>query len=252
MPRAWSAPPLAPAVAACVCSTPTCAASASSASSPTSARRSSTRCSRIFVTTVLGAPVAVLGLIEGIAEATASITSYPFGQAADYTGRRTALRARRLRARRASASWCSPSPPSGRWRWPAASSTASARACARRRATTSSRRTRGPSSRGWPSACTAPWTRMGAVVGPLIALPLMSSRLVCAGSSPSPSCRGSSACSSILLFVREHREQPQRARLPPLAAGLAGLSLAAGRLPDLRRRQLERHVHPAQGQGRAA
>ena len=42
----------------------------------------------IFVTTVLGAPVAVLGLIEGIAEATASITKYPFGQAADYTGRR--------------------------------------------------------------------------------------------------------------------------------------------------------------------
>lgn len=42
----------------------------------------------IFVTTVLGAPVAVLGLIEGIAEATASIAKYPFGQAADYTGRR--------------------------------------------------------------------------------------------------------------------------------------------------------------------
>ncbi len=42
----------------------------------------------IFVTGVLGAPVALLGLIEGIAEATASITKYPFGQAADYTGRR--------------------------------------------------------------------------------------------------------------------------------------------------------------------
>ena len=42
----------------------------------------------IFVTTVLGAPVAVLGLIEGIAEATASITKFPFGQASDYTGRR--------------------------------------------------------------------------------------------------------------------------------------------------------------------
>jgi MFS family permease len=41
----------------------------------------------IFVTTVLGLPVAVLGLIEGVAEATASITKYPFGQAADYTGR---------------------------------------------------------------------------------------------------------------------------------------------------------------------
>ena len=42
----------------------------------------------IFVTSVLGVPVALLGLIEGIAEATASITKYPFGQAADYTGRR--------------------------------------------------------------------------------------------------------------------------------------------------------------------
>jgi len=41
----------------------------------------------IFITTVLGVPVAILGVIEGIAEATASITKYPFGQAADYTGR---------------------------------------------------------------------------------------------------------------------------------------------------------------------
>ncbi len=42
----------------------------------------------LFVTSVLGAPVAVLGVIEGIAEATASMTKYPFGQAADFTGRR--------------------------------------------------------------------------------------------------------------------------------------------------------------------
>jgi MFS family permease len=42
----------------------------------------------IFVTTVLGAPVALLGLIEGIAEAAASVSKYPFGQAADATGRR--------------------------------------------------------------------------------------------------------------------------------------------------------------------
>ncbi len=41
-----------------------------------------------FVTAVLGAPVAVLGVIEGIAEATASITKWPFGQVSDYTGRR--------------------------------------------------------------------------------------------------------------------------------------------------------------------
>jgi MFS family permease len=42
----------------------------------------------LFVTGVLGAPAAVLGLIEGIAEATASIAKYPFGQWSDYTGRR--------------------------------------------------------------------------------------------------------------------------------------------------------------------
>ena len=42
----------------------------------------------IFITSVLGAPAAVLGLIEGVAEATASITKYPFGQWSDYSGRR--------------------------------------------------------------------------------------------------------------------------------------------------------------------
>jgi MFS family permease len=45
----------------------------------------------IFVTVVLGAPVAVLGFIEGVAEATASIAKYPFGQASDATGRRRAF-----------------------------------------------------------------------------------------------------------------------------------------------------------------
>ncbi len=42
----------------------------------------------IFVTGVLGAPVAVLGLIEGIAEATATVLRYPFGQLSDRLGRR--------------------------------------------------------------------------------------------------------------------------------------------------------------------
>jgi MFS family permease len=42
----------------------------------------------IFITSVLGAPAAVLGLIEGIAEGTANITRYPFGQWSDYIGRR--------------------------------------------------------------------------------------------------------------------------------------------------------------------
>ncbi len=42
----------------------------------------------LFMTTVLGVPVALLGLIEGIAEATANISKWPFGQASDYTGKR--------------------------------------------------------------------------------------------------------------------------------------------------------------------
>jgi len=42
----------------------------------------------LFVTGVLGAPVAVLGLIEGIAEATATVLRYPFGQLSDRLGRR--------------------------------------------------------------------------------------------------------------------------------------------------------------------
>ncbi len=44
-----------------------------------------------FVTTVLGASAAVLGLIEGLAEATASLTRYPFGRWSDVSGRRRAF-----------------------------------------------------------------------------------------------------------------------------------------------------------------
>jgi MFS family permease len=41
-----------------------------------------------FVTKVLGASAAILGLIEGAAEATASLTRYPFGRLSDQVGRR--------------------------------------------------------------------------------------------------------------------------------------------------------------------
>ena len=41
-----------------------------------------------FVTVVLGAPVAVLGLIEGVAEATASLSRYPFGRWSDTSAKR--------------------------------------------------------------------------------------------------------------------------------------------------------------------
>jgi len=42
----------------------------------------------LFITGVLGAPVAVLGFIEGAAEAAATILRYPFGQMSDRLGRR--------------------------------------------------------------------------------------------------------------------------------------------------------------------
>ncbi len=42
----------------------------------------------LFVTGVLGAPVAVLGFIEGVAEATATVLRYPFGRWSDRLGRR--------------------------------------------------------------------------------------------------------------------------------------------------------------------
>ena len=42
----------------------------------------------LFVTGVLGAPVAVLGRIAGVAEATATVLRYPFGRLSDRLGRR--------------------------------------------------------------------------------------------------------------------------------------------------------------------
>lgn len=42
----------------------------------------------IFLTTVLGAPVEVVGLIEGVAEGTASITKFLFGYYSDKSGKR--------------------------------------------------------------------------------------------------------------------------------------------------------------------
>lgn len=42
----------------------------------------------LFVTGILGAPVAVLGFIEGVAEATATVLRYPIGRLSDRLGRR--------------------------------------------------------------------------------------------------------------------------------------------------------------------
>ena len=140
-------------------------------------------------------PVALLGLIEGIAEATASITKYPFGQAADYTGRRRPFVLGGYTPRRPRQARHRPGSPAGGWPSPAASPTASARACGRRRATTSSRRTRSPASRAWRSACTAPWTRWARCSARSSRWRSWRPTSRCAGSSPSPSSRGCSASS---------------------------------------------------------
>ena len=163
----------------------------------------------IFVTVVLGAPVALLGLIEGIAEATASITKYPFGQAADYSGRRKpfvlggyTLGALGKLVVALAPGGASPSPGAPPTGW--------ARACARRRATTSSRRTRGPASRASPSGCTAAWTRSGAVLGPLAAILLLELHVPLRWIFALAVIPGLLSVLVIVLLVREHREAPQK------------------------------------------
>ena len=131
-----------------------------------------------------------------------------------------ALRARRLHPRRPRQARHRARARVGRRPSPAASPTASARACARRRATTSSRRTPSPGSRASPSACTAPWTRMGAVLGPLVALGAASRLHVLAALDlrHRRRSRACSASSSSCCLVREHRETPQQRGVPALAA----------------------------------
>ena len=110
-----------------------------------------------FVTKTLGASAAVLGLIEGSAEATASLTRYPFGRLSDAAGRGVPS-SFPATAWPPSASSCWPWPTPGRWRSADGWSIASARACAPRRATPCSRRTSATMTAAWRSACTAPWT----------------------------------------------------------------------------------------------
>ena len=140
----------------------------------------------IFVTTVLGVPVALLGLIEGIAEATASITKYPFGQAADYTGRHRpfvlggyGLGALGKLLIALSFGW--PMALAGRFvdRFGKGMRTA--------RATTSSRRNTQPGQQGLAFGLHRTMDTMGAVLGPAASRWRWCRRTSrCAGSSPSP------------------------------------------------------------------
>ena len=107
---------------------------------------------------------------------------------------------------------------------------------------------RGPSSRASPSGCTAPWTRWARCSARSFAL-----LLVQFARAPALDLRDrrDPGLHQRARHPAPREGAPRRAAargVPPVAAGLAGLPLAAGRLPALRRRQLERHVHPAQGQ----
>ena len=123
-----------------------------------------------FVTKVLGASAAVLGLIEGFAEATASLTRYPFGRLSDATGRRRRLRARRLRPGRARQARPGPGVRlAGRARRTLRRSHRQGHAHARR-ATPCFRRTYPTSDRGLAFGLHRTMDTAGAVLGPLIAV----------------------------------------------------------------------------------
>ena len=185
----------------------------------------------IFVTIVLGAPVALLGLIEGIAEATASITKYPFGQATDYTGRRKpfVLGGYTLGALGKLIIAVSPGwgvALAGRFtdRFGKGMRTAP-------RDDLIAANTK-PDQQGLAFGLHRSMDTIGAVLGPLVAVALRRGpRARCAGSSPSPSSRACSASLAIVFLVKEHRETPQtqafRLSLPgrPPSAGCSSGSL---------------------------
>ena len=203
----------------------------------------------LFVTTVLGAPVAVLGLIEGIAEATASITKYPFGQAADYTGRRRpfvlggyTLGSLGKLVIALAAGW--PLALAGRFvdRFGKGMRTAS-------RDDLIAAGTR-PEQQGLAFGLHRTMDTLGAVLGPLVALALVQADVPLRWIFAIAVIPGLLSVLAILLLVQGAPGGAAAHRLPPVAARLAGLPLAAGRLAAVRGRQLQRHVHPAEGQGR--
>jgi MFS family permease len=163
----------------------------------------------IFVTTVLGAPVALLGLIEGIAEATASITKYPFGQAADYTGRRKpfVLGGYTLGALGKLVIALSPGwgmALAGRFtdRFGKGMRTAS-------RDDLIAANTR-PGQQGLAFGLHRTMDTMGAVLGPLVALVLVEAHVSLRWIFAIAVIPGLLSVVAIVFLVREHRETPQR------------------------------------------
>ncbi len=112
----------------------------------------------VFLTAVLGAGPAALGIIEGIAESTASLLKLYFrlplgpGQAAQGLDRCGVFH-----FERDPAAHCHCQPPGPRC-WRSVSPTGWARGFAHRRETRSSLIQRRPSSGVWPTGFTGPWT----------------------------------------------------------------------------------------------
>ena len=187
-------------------------------------------------------------LIEGVAEATASLTRYPFGACP------TTPAATRRSCSSATASAPSASC-SSRWR---SSGRVALLGRVRRprrqghahgaRATRCSPPACAPSSAASPSACTAPWTRMGAVARAADRPGLLSSwGSRCAGCSRVAVVPGAAQRGRDRAGCASGRRGARRRAAFRCACRLARLPLAARRLAGLRRRQLQQHVHPAQG-----
>jgi MFS family permease len=163
----------------------------------------------IFVTSVLGLPVAVLGLIEGIAEATASITKYPFGQAADYTGRRRpfvlvgyTLGALGKLVIALAAGW--PLALAGRFTDRLGKGMRTAPRDDLIAANTK------PEQQGLAFGLHRSMDTLGAVIGPLVALALVQAHVSLRWIFAIAVVPGLLSVLAIVLFVREHREQPER------------------------------------------
>ncbi len=163
----------------------------------------------IFVTTVLGAPVALLGLIEGIAEATASITKYPFGQAADYTGRRkpfvlTGYTLGALGKLVIALAFGWPLALAGRFTDRLGKGMRTAPRDDLIAANTQ------PGQQGLAFGLHRTMDTMGAVLGPLVALALVQADVPLRWIFAIAVIPGLLSVVAIVVLVREHREEPQR------------------------------------------
>ncbi len=194
----------------------------------------------LFVTGVLGAPVAVLGLIEGIAEATASLTKYPFGQAADATGRRRpfvlagyGLGGLGKLVIALAAGW--PAALAGRFTDRLGKGM---RTAARDDLIAANTR---PGQQGLAFGLHRSMDTLGAVLGPLVALALVQGGVSLRWIFAIAVVPGLLSVVAILLFVRERREPPRRGAFrlslpasPAFRWLLAGsLVFAAGNSSDM-------------------